>query len=250
MSLLDLLLGGALAAEGELVWSTPAWGVGLAALGAALAWGLMALRGGRSGGARTAELALWAGALCVLVVALAGPRWVEADGRLEPGKLVVLVDGSASMGVQDDGTPRAAGVEDALSSLRTLGGEVEVLTFDEEVRSGAPTDFAGRGSDLGVALRTVADRNLGQQLQGIVVLTDGIDQGSLRRGPPRGRCRGFRTGDPVAQAARSVTFLPMGDQSEVEDLAVEDVVSGALPFSARPSTSRPRCGRARAGGSR
>lgn len=234
MSVLELLLGGALAADGELVWASPAWLVGLAVAAAGVSWLLMALRGGRSGRARATELALWAGALGVLVVALAGPRWVEADGRIEPGKLVVLVDGSASMGVQDDGAPRGAAVASVLSSLRQLGGEVEVLTFDEEVRGGAPTDFTGRGSDLGVALRTVADRNLGQQLRGIVVLTDGIDRGALRREVREASAEGAVPAGLLPSLPGPVTFLPVGNRTAVEDLAVEEVVSGGFAFLRTP----------------
>lgn len=234
MSALDWLLGGSLAAGGELVWATSPVVVAVAAAGALVAWVLVALRDGRDGQARWAELALWAGALVVLVAALAGPSWVEADGRLEPGKLVVLVDSSASMGVLEDGDLRAAGVERALDKLRRLGGDVEVFSFDEEVRSGAPAAFTGRGSDLGVALRTVADRNLGQQLRGIVVLTDGIDRGALRREVREAIGSDALTTEVVPALPGPVTFMPVGALDEVDDLAVEDVVSGGFAFLRTP----------------
>ena len=41
--------------------------------------------------------------------------------------------------------------------------------------------FVGRGTDLGVALDALADRFLGQRLRGVVLITDGLDRGQLRR---------------------------------------------------------------------
>jgi len=181
---------------------------------------------------RLGEAACWAGALLVLVAAAAGPTWVEEEGRVEPGKLVVLVDGSASMGVVEDGEARSEGVAEILEAVDRAGdGRVEVFTFDEDLRSGLPTSYEGRGTDLGVALDAIADRHLGQQLRGIVVVSDGLDRGSLRRA--------WR--DPAADSATRAPSLPgplsvyqVGRVRDLEDLAILDVVSGGFAFLRTP----------------
>ena len=91
---------------------------------------------------RAVELGLWALALAVLVVAIAEPTWLEESGRTEPGRVVVLVDRSASMAVLEDGTPRSAAVEAALDRVRAEAGDVEVFSFDEGVQAGQQEEGA------------------------------------------------------------------------------------------------------------
>ena len=231
---LDWLLGGGLAPAGELVWGSPPWLTALAGVVAVAAWGLAAARGGRMGPLRVAELTLWGIALAVLAVAVAGPSWVESDGRTEPGKLVVLVDGSASMAVLEDGAPRSEAVAPLLESLRGAGGDVVVHTFDEALSPGAPAAFDGRGSDLGVALQAVADRHLGQQLRGVVVLTDGIDRGSLRREVRSAAESGALDPGLVPALPGPLTVYQVGDLAGLQDLAIDDVVSGGFAFLRTP----------------
>jgi uncharacterized membrane protein len=232
---LDWLLGGGFAPTGELVWATPVWLTALAGLTAGAAWLLALVRDrSRSPGLLAAEFVFWGLALVVLAVAVAGPSWVESDGRTEPGKLVVLVDGSASMAVLEGGAARSDAVAPLLDELRKSGGEVEVFTFDEDLRGGAPTEFVGRGSDLGVALQSIADRNLGQQLRGVVVVTDGIDRGSLRR-ELRAAVEVDLVGAGLAPPLPGpLTVYQIGDADGLTDLAVDDVVSGGFAFLRTP----------------
>ena len=124
------LLSGANTGAGTLVWTTePLW-VALGAVAAVIAW-TVALLSRRTGtvsmGARVAEAVLFALALAVLVIAVAGPELVEEDGREEVGKLVVLVDGSGSMGVADGTKPRSTGAVEAVDKVR------EGCKFDDKV---------------------------------------------------------------------------------------------------------------------
>ena len=72
--------GGDLSSAGTLVWTSPDWAVVVAAVVALAAWAGAAL-GSRPVASRTAELACWGLALVGLVIAIAGPVWVEEEGR-------------------------------------------------------------------------------------------------------------------------------------------------------------------------
>lgn len=223
-------LGGTPGAGGVLHWSTgPLWVV-VAVVVALLALGLAAWTGrGASPRLRAGELALWTVALALLVGAAAGPVWVEEEGRREPAHLVALVDASASMGVIEGGAARGEGVQ---AILEELGPDVELYTFDEELRvtSGEGVAFAGRGTDLGVALSALHERYLGQDLRGIVLITDGLDRGALRRE--------WRAGTALSapELPGPLTIYQVGSGEDLEDLAVDDVVTGGFAFLRTPFT--------------
>lgn len=231
--MIRLLLGAEPGAAGELVWTTaPQWVLlavllALAALG--VAWRTSS-RHRAHARLRLAELLCWGLALAALVVATAGPAWVEEAGRTEPGKLVVLVDGSASMAVVEEGRPRSEAVAGILARLEAASpGQVEVFTFDEELSSGAPATYEGRGTDLGVALEAIADRHLGQDLRGVVVITDGLDRGALRAD-----WREAPGALQVPELPGPLSVYQVGDARELQDLAVEDVESGGFAFLRTP----------------
>ncbi|MCK6508050.1 glutamine amidotransferase [Myxococcota bacterium] len=235
------LLGPALGEGGSLTWTSSDAVVGLAILAAAVAW-LWAWWTGRAVGAearglRRAELVAWALALASLVVAVAGPVWVEESGRREPGKLVVLVDGSASMGVREGNAPRGEAVA---SILEALPSEAEVFTFDEDLRSGPPAGWTGRGTDVGLALSAVADRYLGQQLQGVVLITDGLDRGSLRRELARADAEGLPLSGMVPALPGPLTVYAVGQAEELYDVAIDEVQSGGFAFLRTPFTLTAR----------
>ncbi len=192
-------------------------------------------------GARALEAALWGVALAALVFGLAGPQWVEQEGRVETGRLVVLVDASASMGVRDEGRARSDQVAALLDELREEAGEpLEIFHFDEELRPGLPPDYTGRGTDLAVALDAVADRYLGQELRGIVVLTDGADRGSLRRDLDAAAAAGQLSPTLAPALPGPLTLVQVGDADELFDVAVDEVVSGGYAFLRTPLDLRVR----------
>jgi len=227
-------LGGGLGAGGHLVWTAAPWVVGVAVAGAVLAWlaAWWTSRQARRPGLRAAGLLCWALALTVLAMALAGPSWVEEQGRREPGRLVVLVDGSASMGVREGEGQRGDTVGPLLEQLQGEGAEV--YSFDEDLRVGPPESWTGRGTDLGVALDAVADRFLGQRLRGIVVITDGLDRGSLRRELSDAIDAGQSPRGIVPALPGPLTVYAVGQPGDLYDAAVDDVVTGGFAFLRTP----------------
>ena len=226
---MSLLLGEGLGSQGELSFTLgPATLTALVVAGV-LAW-LLAWWTGRqapSGWLRRGELLCWALALGVLVFALAGPVWTEEEGRIEEGRLVVLVDGSASMAVRESGEARAEQVEEILA---LLGPDVDLYSFDEELRPGAPTSYTGRGSDLGLAISTLADRYLGQELRGVVLISDGIDRGPLSEDLQAARESGGDLDGLLPPLGGPLTVYQVGGEQRIRDSAVEDVLSGGFAF--------------------
>ncbi|RME25996.1 MAG: hypothetical protein D6798_07610 [Deltaproteobacteria bacterium] len=233
---MNWLLGGSLGAGGHLVWTSPTWVIATAAATAVLAWlaALWTSRKATRRGLRAAGLACEGLALAVLAAALAGPSWVQEEGRREPGRLVVLVDGSASMGVREGGRPRSEAVGPLLERLQAEGADV--YTFDEDLRSGPPDGWTGRGTDLGVALDAIADRFLGQRLRGLVLITDGLDRGSLRRELTAALDAGRSPQGIVPDLPGPLTVYAVGRPEALEDTAVDDVITGGFAFLRTPFT--------------
>jgi uncharacterized membrane protein len=220
----DWLLGGCCGAGGTLVWSASSW---VPAVVAGCGAGVVALaaRGGLRG--RAAELGLLAGALVLLVAASAGPVWVQEGARTEEGRLVVLVDSSRSMTVRE-GDGRSRG-DEALARAASLAG-ADVYSFGDGLRSGAPVAFTAGDTDLGGALAGIAQRYAGERLRGVVVLTDGLDRGGLRR-------RLSESPDsPVPAVPGPLTVVQVGAVGARADLAVADVRGGGFAFLRAPFT--------------
>lgn len=220
----------------QLGASTPA--LALAGLGGALSLALM-LRAAQAGRGRWVELGLFGPAAALLAFALADPRVSSEAGVEDQGRIVVLIDGSASMAVEEDGAPRSRAVDERLAALSALGA-LEIYTFDEGLQPGAPTAYAGHGSDLGVALSAVADRYLGEPLQAVVVLTDGIDRGALRRSVMEAAAEGRLSAASAPALPGPLSLLPIGEPSGLRDLAIEEVVSGGFAFLRTPVSLRAR----------
>ena len=225
--MIDWLLGGDLGAEGHLVWSSPPWMVVAAAAVALVVWGLAAW-GRRSVGARLGELTLLGLALLGLVVAMAGPLWVEESGRREEGRVVLLVDGSASMGVLEDGVPRGEQVAAIVDHVADQVGAVERFTFGDELSVGLPDSFELPGTDLEGALDALGERLAGEELAGIVVVTDGLDRGLLRRRYAEG------AGAKPPELQGPLTVFQVGSPGELTDLAVREVDAGGFAFIRSP----------------
>ena len=146
----DFLLGGPMGSAGTLRWGGSIEGVILAALLGVLAVGLAAYSGrhDRTLKGQVLELVGWTTAVLVLIISLAEPVWVEASGREEPGRFVVLVDGSRSMGVREMTGSRGRQAQSILEDMPT---GADVYTFGDDLQVGAPDDWTLGGSDLGAA---------------------------------------------------------------------------------------------------
>jgi uncharacterized membrane protein/nitrogen fixation protein FixH len=232
---IEFLLGGTLGSTGSLRWSGSSEEVLLASLLAVIALGAAAWtgRGQRSRAGRIAELASWALCLGLLVISLAKPSWVEESGREEPGRFVVLIDGSRSMGVRELSGERGKQVAEIMDELPA---GADVYTFGADLHAGAPAEWSLGATDLGAALATVADRYLGQPVQGMAVITDGIDRGGLRREAMDPGVTDFRA--PALPGP--VTFYQVGRATALQDLAVDEVITGGFAFLRTPFTLEAR----------
>jgi uncharacterized membrane protein len=224
--------GGAWPGAAQLVWGAPPLACALAAGLAVAATGLMVARA-RGLRGKIVDGVVFGSAAAALALALCDPRLVAEAGREERGRVVVLVDGSASMAVEEAGAPRAAAVQAQLDALQA-DGPVEVYTFGAELTPGVPVKYDGHHSDLGVALSAIADRHLGERLRGVVVLTDGIDRGPLRRAIREAAGEGRLRADLVPELPGPLTIVPIGSGATLTDLAIEEVVSGGFAFLRTP----------------
>ncbi|MBW1877097.1 MAG: hypothetical protein JRJ84_01910 [Deltaproteobacteria bacterium] len=230
--MMDWWLGGSLGPGGELVWTSPEWVVVLAAAAALVALGL-AWIGERWWVARLGEALAWALALAALVVALARPVWLEEEGRLEPGRVAVLIDSSRSMAILEEGTPRVelgAAIADRLD-----GEDVDLYHFGHDLGVGRPSAAEEPGTDLEGALDALRERVAGERLAGVVVITDGLDRGLLRRR--------FQEEGPTASALDlpgPLTVYQAGSAGDVRDLAVRKVDTGGFAFLRSPFLIRAR----------
>ena len=214
--------GGPLSEQGELLWSlSPAWIVPAALLIlVAVVWSLR-----REGPRRALEAICWVLALATAFVGVADPMWHEAEGRTEPGRTVVLVDSSRSMGIEAQGQSRG---EVAMRAVSSLGEGVDVFSFGTTLRPGPPSVWDDAGTDIGGALEGVTDRYLGQQLRSVVLLTDGIDRGGLR-GDGSGSLS-----DRVPVLPGPLTVVQVGEALGGVDHAVTDIRTGGFAFLRTP----------------
>ena len=191
-------------------------------------------------GKRIVELSLWSLALSVLVIAIAQPAWVAESGRTELGRLVVLIDGSRSMTIEEGGGVRSDAVDPILDMLQEEhgNGPIEIFHFDESLEVGIPESYTGIDTDLGVALASIRDRFLGQSLRGVVVLTDGLDRGSLRREVRDARESAQLNTRLAPDLPGPLSVYQIGTDAGLMDVAIDDVITGGYAFQRTPFTLR------------
>jgi len=227
--MMDLLLGTDLSPSGSLVWTAPQWVVIASVTAALLVWGATLL-GHRPAWQRAVEAVCVALGLAGLVVALAGPTWVEEAGRVEPGRNIVLVDASSSMATLEDGRPRSEGVAPVLAHLQRQLGDIEVYHFGEGLGVGEPAAYDQPATDLEGAFDAISERVAGERLQSLVLLTDGLDRGLLRRRYQR------EEAPRPPDLPGPLTVYQVGSAQDVLDLAVRSVDSGGYAFIRSPFT--------------
>ncbi len=231
MSPVSWLWGGVDPGAGVLAWTGPRWLVA-AAVGTSVAVLLVAWASARGVRGRGLQALLLAPALAALCLALARPVLREGSERWEAGRFVVLVDDSRSMAVQEGRGPRS----DAVAGILTAVGhpEAERFVFGGDLALGADPTWDAEDTDLGVALQAVRDRYAGERLAGLVVVTDGIDRGSLGTA-----WRTTGTVDPP-DLPGPLTVYGVGSSSDLVDLAVEDVQVGGFAFIRAPFSLKAR----------
>lgn len=177
--------------EGEIRLATSGWiwllATGLLAAGLVI-WTYRSARGRTSSRDRGVLTALRLAIFGILLFVLLRPTLVLTRVIPERNFVGILVDDSRSMTVADqDGRSRAefalAQVQDNVQSLRGRLDErfgVRVFRFSDvasRIDSLAELSFGGRRTDLAAALDFVRDEFAGVPLSGLVVLSDGADNG-------------------------------------------------------------------------
>lgn len=221
-------LGGELGPEGVLRWTAPPWAMALS-VAAALLVLLLAWRSGRRAGPVWPELLALAVGLAALLTMIAGPTWVEDAGHTEPGRAVVLIDDSRSLSVLEGGSPRSDQVKAALDAA---GPGAELFRFGSELSVGGEPTFTQGYTDIGQALSTLAERYAGERLRSVVLITDGIDRGGLRR-------RYAESVQPPPLLG-PLTIYQVGEPSQLSDLAVAGLDAGGFAFIRTPFTISAR----------
>ena len=224
---LAMLAGQDLGQGGTLQFHQEPWLVLVA--GAAAVLSVVALSAGeRTPRQRVLEIGAVTLAWVGLLFALAAPTWVEESGRREPGRVAVLIDSSASMGVKENGVSRAASVEAIVASMGT--SNVDVYHFGDRVQPGFPLAYDQPVTDIGTAFASLAERVAGETLESVVLITDGLDRGVLRQSYENG------VPSPISDLPGPLTVYQVGEQGALRDVAVRWVDGGGFAYVHSPFT--------------
>jgi uncharacterized membrane protein len=187
---------------------------------------------------RRALLALRIGIFLLVIAALLRPTYVFTEMKRLPATVVLLLDRSRSMQVEDElnGTSRwnalRATLEDAVPNLRELADdyEIKVYEFDAEVSpveldEGQPTlaeKPEGQQSAIGAALEDVLRREAGKRLAAVILASDGAQQAYAPRQlhPQTAARRLFDLGTPLY----TVAFGRERAASQSRDVAVTELL--------------------------
>jgi uncharacterized membrane protein len=163
-----------------------------------------------------------------IAVCLMRPMVRSTAANAHDAVVPILVDGSRSMGLADlDGARRIDRAREIVTAdlLPALSGRfrTEVLRFGERLSAVDAGNLSAtdRRTELGAALQAVRDRYRGRPIAGIVVLTDGADNGSVDAAS-------------VAAASAPIYALGIGPRSAARDrevvgvTAAESVLSDAM----------------------
>lgn len=205
-------------ARGSLAYDPmlPVWGIVLMAVLATALTSWPVLRGPRgvTPGARLLLVSLRAGTVALLAWCLCRPVLVVAESLAQRNVVAVLVDDSRSMRIADmNGTERAATVRALAGSpdsalLRALAARFQVRVYRTSAAGRIPTAMAlrfdGTRTRLLRAIARVEDELAGTPLSGVVLLTDGAENGQGGETEPS-------VSDQLATLrARAIPVFPVG----------------------------------------
>ena len=174
----------------------PIWLVlGIAAFAILLAvWAIARTGRGVGTGTRIALGSLRLGTVALLAWCLCRPVLIVAESLAQRNVVAVLVDDSRSMRIADvNGGPRAATIHALAGSadsslLRALAARYQVRVFRTSAAGRVPNvaalGFDGSRTRLLGAVTRVEDELTGTPLSGVVVLSDGAENGSGGEGAP------------------------------------------------------------------
>ncbi|MEX2141394.1 MAG: hypothetical protein WD894_19160 [Pirellulales bacterium] len=187
---------------------------------------------------RRTLLALRIAIFLLVIAALLRPTYIFTEMKRLPATVVVLVDRSRSMQVEDEsgGTSRwnalRATLKDSVPELRDLADnyEIKVYEFDADVAAvelddGQPTlseKAEGQQSAIGAALEDVLRREAGKRLAAVILASDGAQQAYAPRDiPPQTATR--RLAD-LGTPLYTVAFGRERSASQSRDVAVTELL--------------------------
>ena len=185
-----------------------------------------------------AERMCWALAMIGFLFVLADPVMQSQVTKEEQSKAVILVDRSLSMSIRDDGIERSQKAKQLVKELqKSISGPVDIYSFDTNLVSGMPQDFTGGGTDIISSLYAMQDRYLGQDLRGVIVVTDGIDRGSLAQNLDAG---GHSLEQILPKIDMPVNIYQVAQKGSLYDASVVDVASGGFAYTRNPFVIKAR----------
>jgi uncharacterized membrane protein len=205
----------------------PAWTIVALVLGASLAAWLAYRAAPIAASRRRALSALRFSTFAWIAICLMRPVGRPSPGNPHDLVVPILVDASRSMGLADAGGDRRidrarAAVERELLPAIATGFHADVLRFGDHLAPSPAGELSAtdRRTALGDALRAVKDRYRGRAVAGIVLVSDGGDNGSA---------------DPATAAAAGAPVFALGvgsraplrDREVVSVTAAESVMSDA-----------------------
>ncbi len=127
-------------------------------------------------GRRAVLMALRGAALFIVLLLLFEPVLRQIEATEEPPVLAVLVDGSQSLGREDGTGEGASAARAALGQIPEVDGDMRFYAFAAEttpLESRDSVAFDGVRTDIAGALRRVEDDLDGQNLSGVLLISDG-----------------------------------------------------------------------------
>ena len=211
------------------VLGAAAWNLALVGLAVALV--VWVYR--REGKTRAWRLGLGGVRLLVLVLVIAllnRPTLTLTNNRVEPSVLAVLIDDSASMGVADldDGRRRidaATSLQIDIADALAEDHQLRLFRVSDAARSVEDTtalEPAAERTDLAAATADALSQLRGQNLAGVVLLSDGRDA------PGQGDAEAARR---LRSAGVPVYAVPVGGPGEPRNVRIEQVVAEPTVFA-------------------
>lgn len=243
--------------ETDITFAGFSWPAVLLLVAAAALVGWLTYRSLRRGGGvawAAALLGLRLVALAGLAVALLQPQVVRRRVDLLESRVVVLQDGSLSMGMPagTDGlsrqqvVARRLGAEDGLIDRLLEDHQVEFLRFGDRVVEGSRRALAAEEpdgmsrTDLAGAIREVREEHGGETLRAVVLLSDGQDT----QLPQERSARRSALARELEQLAAPVFSLCPVDPEGLRDVGIARVQCSRLGFVRSRWTARVRIGTA------
>ena len=207
----------------QLLWLAPLWKILVGIACGILSIGLLWWHRPKQG-KNILEMFFWTLAIAVLVLINAQPHVVSFEGEEIQGKIIALIDESASMSVEENGQTRLDLAQKTCKDLqKELGGEWEILYFSEQVHSEQSKHF-GEQSDVLQALQNVSDRYLGLEARAVFLLTDGIDRSVLHSLTQDGKAI------QIPKLPGPLNIIQIGSEKPIFDEAVTSIQTGDYAF--------------------